>query len=153
MALLEPFIDTVIVCTATAFAVVMSGAYLQNIEGGVGVSAFAFESVVPGFGGIFVALAVFLFGYSTLISWSLYGEQATRYLFKSERAITVYRLLFSVTPIVGCLWAIEPIINLSDISFAMLVIPNVWAFLFLSKTVKHESEKLISELRGGISQS
>jgi AGCS family alanine or glycine:cation symporter len=146
VALLEPFIDTVIVCTATALAVVMSGAYTQNIEGGVGVAAFAFESIAPGVGGIFIAIAVFLFGYSTMISWSLYGEQATKYIFKTDSSVFKYRILFSLVPILGCIWSLEPIMNLSDIAFGMLVIPNIWAFLFLSKKVKTEAEALIRDL-------
>lgn len=147
VALLEPFIDTVIICTSTALAIILTGAWQQPIEGGVGMTTFAFESVFPGFGGYFVAVAVFLFAFSTLVSWSLYGEQATQYLFGAGVPVNLYRFVFSLLPIVGAVWTVGPIINFADICLAMLVIPNLWAFFFLSGRVRQESALLLADYR------
>ncbi|MEO0335193.1 MAG: sodium:alanine symporter family protein, partial [Pseudomonadota bacterium] len=76
VALLEPLIDTVVVCTMTALVILNSGEWVNEGLTGVDLTAAAFDHAIPGFGGIFVPIAVFLFAYSTLLSWSYYGEQA-----------------------------------------------------------------------------
>lgn len=137
VALLEPFIDTVVICTMTALIINVTGAWSSDAKAGVEMTQYALNSTIPGFGTWFIPCAVFLFAYSTLISWSLYGEQGTRFLFSnSTKAVTVYRSIFCICPIVGALWSMEAIINFSDICLGLLVIPNLIACLYLSKKVK-----------------
>jgi len=146
VALLEPFVDTVVICTMTALAINVSGVWQTDVAGGVNMTTAAFDSIAPGVGSVFVPIAVFLFAYSTLISWSLYGEHGTRYIFGTSRSVLFYRLIFSLCPLLGALWSIMPIINLSDISTALLVIPNVWAFIFLSRKARQASVEFLAEV-------
>jgi AGCS family alanine or glycine:cation symporter len=137
VALLEPFIDTVVICTMTALIVNVTGAWSSDAKAGVEMTQYALNSTIPGFGTWFIPCAVFLFAYSTLISWSLYGEQGTRFLFSnSTQAVTIYRSIFSICPIAGALWSMDAIINFSDICLGLLVVPNLIACLYLSKKVK-----------------
>jgi AGCS family alanine or glycine:cation symporter len=139
VALLEPFIDTVVICTMTALIVNVTGAWATEVKAGVAMTQYALNSTIPGFGTWFIPCAVFLFAYSTLISWSLYGEQGTRYLFSnSPKAVAIYRGIFSLCPIIGALWSLDAIINFSDICLGLLVIPNLIACLYLFPKVKAE---------------
>lgn len=147
VALLEPFVDTVVICTCTAMAINVTGVWQADIAGGVEMTTAAFDTIVHGMGSYFVPVAVFLFAFSTLISWSLYGEHGARYLFKSQRSVIIYRIVFCLCPVLGALWAIMPILNFSDIALALLVVPNVWAFLFLSHHVKKASREYLRELK------
>lgn len=149
VALLEPFIDTVVICSITALTISISGAWQHGPEGqsltGVALTQVALDSAIPGFGKYFVPFAVFLFAISSTIAWSLYGQEATRYLFgMSKRAVLVYNIVYIACPIFGAIWALEPIIAFSDICLAMMVLPNVWAMLWLSTKVKHAAEKYLS---------
>lgn len=147
VALLEPFIDTVIICTLTALVVVISGVYNQDLSG-VQLTAAAFDTAIPGFGTYFIPVAVFLFAYSTLISWSYYGERATDYLFGSK-GIPAYRFIFCAFAFIGSIWKISPVLNFSDIMLALMAGPNLIAVLFLSSKLKVASDEYLRKYRAG----
>jgi alanine or glycine:cation symporter, AGCS family len=147
VALLEPFIDTVIICTMTALVVGLSGAYQQDLSG-VELTALAFNVGIPGFGTYFIPIAVFLFAYSTLISWSYYGERAVDYLF-GEKGLMPYRILFCVFAFVGSIWAIGPVLNFSDIMLALMAAPNLIAVLYLLPVLKKASDEYRTKLKSG----
>lgn len=144
VALLEPFIDTVVICTMTAVVILLSGAWRMDANG-VELTALAFDSAIPGFGKYFIPIAVFLFAYSTLLSWSYYGERATDYLF-GEKAIVWYKLLFCCLAVVGALWAIGPVLNFSDIMLALMAVPNLIAVLLLFPSLRKESTEYFRKL-------
>jgi len=153
VALLEPFIDTVVICTITALAINITGAWeMVGPDGerliGVALTQEALNSGIAGFGTWFIPLAVLLFAISTLISWSLYGTEGAKYLFKGSKSwVYSYKVIFVLAPILGSIWALEPIVNFSDICMALMVVPNVWAMIWLTPKVKaaikdyFESEK------------
>ena len=134
VALLEPFIDTVVICTLTALVVGLSGIYHQDISG-VQLTAEAFNVGIPGFGTYFIPFAVLLFAYSTLISWSYYGERAVDYLV-GEKGLMPYRIAFCVFSFIGAIWSIGPVLNFSDIMLALMAIPNLIAVLILIPVLK-----------------
>jgi len=142
VALLEPFIDTVVICTITAITINITGAWeMVGPDGerfiGVALTQEALNSGIAGFGTWFVPLAVFLFAVSTLISWSLYGTEGAKYLFRgSTRWVYSYKVIFVLAPILGSIWALGPIVDFSDICMALMVIPNVWAMIWLTPKVK-----------------
>ncbi|MBI4125833.1 MAG: alanine:cation symporter family protein, partial [Deltaproteobacteria bacterium] len=109
VALLEPFIDTIVVCSATAVVVIMSGMYTSEVNG-VTLAAKSFDFFYPGFGNYFVAAAVLLFAFSTAISWSYYGEVSANFLFGPKFALA-YKCLYVVMFFIGAVWALDPIIN------------------------------------------
>jgi len=148
VALLEPFIDTVVVCTMTALVILNSGAWVQEGLTGVDLTAAAFDYAIPGFGGVFVPVAVFLFAYSTLLSWSYYGEQAVSYLF-GQKGLLPYKLLFCVAAVIGAVWSLGPIIAFSDIMLGMMVIPNLLAVLLLLPKLRKEVVIYFAKLKAG----
>ncbi len=150
VALLEPFIDTVVICTMTALVILVSGAWTQDLNG-VALTAAAFDSILPGFGRYFVPVAVALFAYSTMLSWSYYGERALDYLTggKSPKVLLGYKLLYCVLAVVGALWAIGPVLNFSDIMLGLMVAPNLIGIWFLYPKLKEETTRYFSRLAAG----
>lgn len=148
VALLEPFIDTVLICSMTAIVILLSGAWTQEGLTGVDLTAVAFDSALPGFGGFFVPVAVFLFAYSTLLSWSYYGERAVDYLF-GAKGILPYKLLFCVAAVIGSVWSIGPILAFSDMMLGLMVIPNLIAVLLLTPRLRKEVKSYFLRLKKG----
>jgi alanine or glycine:cation symporter, AGCS family len=144
VALLEPFIDTVIICTMTALVIIITnidGGFLEYGQGGVqGVelTATAFDSAIPGFSWIMTIAAV-LFAVSTMLSWSYYGLQAWKYLFGKGQAVDIaYKVLFLLFVIVGASISLGAVIDFSDAMIFAMVFPNVIGLILLSPKVREE---------------
>ncbi len=133
VALLEPFIDTIVICTMTALVVVVSGAYHDGSEGVV-MTSNAFATVLPWFPKL-LGVAVFLFAFSTMISWSYYGERCWAYLF-GPQASRVYRVLFLVFVVLGCVLKLGNVIGFSDLMILGMAFPNVIGLVMLSGKVR-----------------
>ncbi len=141
VALLEPFIDTVIICTMTALIIVISGAYLDPVAGelgGVALTSAAFATVLPWFPNV-LAVAVVAFAFSTMLTWSYYGMKSTGYLFDdSEVAETVFKVIFCIFVVVGASLSLGPVIGISDSMLFLMAIPNVLGLYILAPLVKKE---------------
>jgi AGCS family alanine or glycine:cation symporter len=150
VALLEPFIDTVVICTMTALVILFSSAWTADATG-VELTALAFNHKLPGFGTWFVPIAVALFAISTLISWSYYGEQAVTYLTRtrSEKAILAYKLVYCVLAVVGAVWAIMPVLNFADIMLGLMAVPNLIAVWMLSGELRADTKNYFERLYAG----
>ena len=136
VALLEPFIDTIVVCTITALAILSSGVWFANSgESGVDLTALAFSSAMGGVGTWIVTITVTMFAFSTLISWSYYGEQGVTYIF-GEKGIKSYRVIFVVFVFIGSILKLGVVLNISDAVYGLLAIPNMVACFFLLPVVK-----------------
>ena len=153
VALLEPFIDTILVCSMTALVLLISGVWADPFDpvtgkklAGALLTAKAFNQVLPGFGDWFVPLAVCLFAYSTLLSWSYYGERSLDYL-TGGRGLLAYKLLFCGIAFLGALWTQSAIIAFSDLMYGLMVIPNLAAVLFLLPKLRQESQRYFGKLR------
>ncbi|MGB1217609.1 MAG: alanine/glycine:cation symporter family protein, partial [Saprospiraceae bacterium] len=115
VALLEPFIDTVVICTMTALVIIVTGNYL-NPEGlnGVDLTSQAFNGTIPGFKYV-LTIAVVLFAFSSMLSWSYYGLQAWKYLFgRSKIADIVYKVIFCLFVVIGAAATLDAVIKFSD---------------------------------------
>lgn len=126
VALHEPFIDTVIICTMTALVIVITGTYQNDgsVEG-VQLTSSAFATVFPWFPYLLV-VAVILFAFSTMISWSYYGLKAWTYLFgEGERTELVFKLIFCVFVVIGSSMSLGPVIDFSDSAIFAMSIANV----------------------------
>lgn len=147
VALLEPFVDTVIICTMTAMVILISGVWAEP-NGGDGsiITAMAFNKIIPGFGQYFVPVAVFLFAYSTMLSWSYYGQIACEYVL-GPKSIIPYKILFCVLAFIGSIWSLQPILSFSDMMFGLMVIPNLFAILCLSPVVRRETKEYFRKLK------
>jgi len=147
VALLEPFIDTIVICTMTSIAVVVAGTWVApagapadwaSTVDGVSVTSDAFGSVVSWFP-IILAIAVILFAFSTMISWSYYGMKATGYLFgDSPRAEAVFKIVFCTFTVIGASLSLGPVIGFSDSMIFLMSIPNLLGLYLLARVLKKE---------------
>ena len=153
VSLLEPFIDTVVVCTMTALVIIITGTWTGAEElGGVGVTSAAFESVLPWFKFV-LAVAVILFAFSTMIAWSYYGEQCWVYLFgRSDKSKIIYKLIFCVFIIIGAAMTLGNVIDFSDAMIFAMCFPNVIGLYFLMPRAKEELEKYMGKIADGTIQ-
>lgn len=135
VSLLEPFLDTIVVCSITAFALLLTNAWHVAGIAGSEMTAYAFESVLGTTGRWIVTLTVTLFAFSTIISWSYYGEQGVTFLF-GESKIVYYRWIFLLFIIVGSVAKLNIVLNLSDAVYGLLAIPNLIACYMLLPKVK-----------------
>mgnify|MGYP003663459184 FL=1 len=147
VALLEPFIDTVIICTMTALVIIITnfdGQFMQygvEIKEGVELTAIAFDSVIPHFS-IVLTIAVILFAFSTMISWSYYGMQGWKFLFgKGKITDLVYKILFLMFVVVGASISLGAVIDFSDAMIFAMVVPNIIGVVMLSPVIKRELTK------------
>ena len=147
VASLGPFIDTVVICTMTALVILISGQWTGDLNG-VSLTAAAFDSAIPGFGQYFVPIAVLLFAYSTLVSWSYYGERAVDYLM-GEKAIFYYKMIFCLSAVIGAVWKNQAVLEFSDITLGLMVIPNIIALLVLFPKVRTASKDYFARLKAG----
>lgn len=149
VALWEPFIDTVIVCTATALMVVVTGAW--KIEGmeGVAITSTAFATVFDWFPYV-LTVAVFLFAFSTMLTWAYYGAKAATYLTGERRWVTnTYILLYLAAAVVACTMDLAQLINLSDGLIFLMAIPNLIGVYLLLPVVREEVDGYFAKLKSG----
>lgn len=141
VALLEPFVDTVIICTMTALVVICTGDYLDTGKDGITMTSESFATVIPWFTFILSA-AVILFALSTLITWSYYGLQAWKFLFgKSRVSDAVYKILFCLVVIVGAAMAPGNVIDFSDAALLGMCFPNLIGVFILLPVVRAELDR------------
>ncbi|MDJ0773769.1 MAG: alanine/glycine:cation symporter family protein [Mastigocoleus sp. MO_167.B18] len=140
VALLEPFIDTVVICNMTALVIIITGVYndpqyAELVKGseGAALTSVAFGTAISWFP-ILLSLSVFLFAFSTMISWSYYGERAWEYLF-GERSLIIYKILFLAAVFVGSVTKPQSVLDFSDVTFLAMAFPNLLGGYFLSNKV------------------
>lgn len=148
VALLEPFIDTVVICTMTALVIIFTGVLSQDLTG-VELTSAAFGSEFALFP-YALALAVQLFAFSTMLSWSYYGLKAWTYMFGEGRAReTAFKLIFCVFVVIGASMNLGPVINFSDSMIFAMALANVVGLYILMPVVKQEVEQYFSKLKSG----
>lgn len=152
VAMLGPFVDTIVVCTMTALAILITGAYKIGSTGnftneGVGITASAFSSLSPVFT-YMLTIAVFVFAYSTMISWSYYGERASEFLF-GHKGIKVYRVVFLFFVFISPMISLENVIGFTDLLILSMAYPNILGMLFLSGKVAAKAKDYQQRLKNG----
>ncbi|NJB70665.1 AGCS family alanine or glycine:cation symporter [Saonia flava] len=161
VALLEPFIDTVVICTMTALVIIIFnfGGYFEYggeggavmIDGvsyeGAGITSMAFAKYIP-YSNVFLTVAVVLFAVSTMISWSYYGLQSWKYLFgRGKTADLVYKLLFLLFIIIGAAASMKSIWDFSDAMIFAMVFPNMIGLYFLFPIVKKQLNRYLDAIK------
>lgn len=148
VALLEPLIDTVVICTITGIAIVVAGTYTQGHEG-VAITSAAFATVSPWFP-YMLAVAVFLFAYSTLISWGYYGLQSWSFLFgRSKVSQILFRLLYCLLLPFGAVLDMGRVVDLIDSMFFLMAVPNIVGLYLLAPELKRMVDDYIRCIRSG----
>lgn len=154
--ILEVFIDSIVVCSITALAILTSGVYdmqvflrngqagIENLNGTKLVSA-AFSTVIP-FGGQFMGVCIMLFAFATVLGWSCFGEQSVAYLF-GERAVFPYQVAYILFILVGCVTSLELVWDVSDTLNGFMAVPNLLAVTLLSGEVVRAVKEYLSRWR------
>jgi AGCS family alanine or glycine:cation symporter len=152
VALLEPFIDTIVICTMTALTIVITGAWNDPDAGdldGVNLTSRSFESVLPWFPNV-LAIAVVLFAFSTMISWSYYGMKATGYLFgDNANAELAFKFVFCTFTVIGAAMSLDPVIGFSDSMLFAMSIANLIGLYLLARVLKAEVVGYLGRVRTG----
>lgn len=145
----EVFFTTIIICTCTALVILTSGAMDTGLSGSA-LSIAAYNSVIPGVGGICVTLGTVLFATSTILGWAYYGEKAIEYLTnKNNAAVLAYRVLYTIIVFVGCAGgsdSLDLIWNISDTSNGLMAIPNLIGIIGLSGIVVKTTKEYFSKV-------
>lgn len=129
----EVFMDTIVICSITALSIIVTGVWNTG-ESGAALTTLAFDTSLPVVGGYIVSIGILLFAYSTLLSWSYYGERCLEFLF-GPKAITPYRLVFIPFIVIGAVGGLEVIWDIADTLNGLMAIPNLIGIIGLSGVV------------------
>ena len=144
VALLEPFVDTILVCTPTGLVIVVTGAWNDPAAGqGIRMTSAAFATVLPWFPAILSVTAT-LFAFSTMISWSYYGEQCWARLF-GVGSIRIYQLIFLVFVWAGAVFQAKAVVDFGDMMILGMAFPNLVGVILLSGKVKADLDAVLGE--------
>ncbi|MGH1541545.1 MAG: alanine/glycine:cation symporter family protein [Arenicella sp.] len=152
VSLLEPFIDTIVICTITALVIgtaQVADPNFANGAQGVAMTSAAFQREFSWFP-LPLAFAALLFAFSTMISWSYYGLKGWTYLFgEGEMGQTIYKLIFCAFVALGCVVQLGPILDISDALVFLICVPNILGLYFLAPIVKREMESYFARIQSG----
>lgn len=138
VAMLDTFIDTIIVCTFTGLVIISTGAWTTGLNG-ADLTSEAFNKGLPGVGEFIVSFGIIFFAFSTILGWSYYGERCLEYLF-STRSVKLYRVLFVIAIVIGATARLTPVWYLADIMNALMAAPNLIGLIGLSGIVVLETK-------------
>ena len=134
VAMLGPFIDTIVVCTLTAVVIILSGAYLDAESNGIVMTLIAFKKSLFGYGDVLLMIIVSAFALSTLFTYSYYGTKCLSFL-TNVKVGKLYNYIYVGSITFAAVASVDLVVNLIDLSFALMVIPNMIAVLYLSPKV------------------
>ena len=158
VAMIGPFIDTIVVCTMTALTILITKSHIDPETGlqfvgevthekGVELTATAFATL-GAWAPKLLCIAVIVFAYSTMISWSYYGERSVEYLF-GQRGVKPYRLIFVLVVICGPLLSLSAVIDFSDMMLFSMGFPNIIGMILLSGLVAKNAKDYMRRLKSG----
>ncbi len=148
VGMLEPAIDTLLVCTMTAFALLMTGAWTDTTVDGVTMTAVAFDTGIPVFGTYLLLICVFIFSITTMFTYSYYGTKCLNFLGGAHR-MHYYNYFYIFSIFVGSITTIDMVINLIDGMFAMMAIPTMVGTLLLAPKVVEASKDYFERKKNG----
>jgi len=152
VSLLEPFIDTVVICTMTALVIIYTGFY-NNTDGlsGVDLTSKAFASAISWFPYLLI-IAIFLFAFSTMISWSYYGLNGFKYLFgkyiKNDKVVkNLYYSIYLIFVVIGSASSLGAVVDFSDMMILAMAFPNIFALYVMAREVKTDLKNYLKEIK------
>ncbi|MCK5717782.1 MAG: sodium:alanine symporter family protein [Thiomargarita sp.] len=143
IAMLDPLIDTLLICTITGLVIIISGEWTSGVSGAP-LSMLAFEHALPNFGGYIVSVGLVVFAFTTLLGWSFYGEKCVEYLF-GLKSIIPFRILWVLAIPIGALGNLEFIWLVADTLNALMALPNLIALLLLSPVIFKLSKEYFAQ--------
>jgi AGCS family alanine or glycine:cation symporter len=155
VSLYEPFIDTIVVCTMTALVIVITGVYdpangfgaLIEAKQGAALTSAAYGTVISWFP-IILSISIILFAFSTMISWSYYGERAWVYLFGTKSSL-VFKLIFLIFTVLASIVSTDIMVDFSFMLILGMALPNILGLYILSGDVKRELDSYLEKLKSG----
>ena len=145
LGMIDPFIDTVIVCSMTAIVILIAGDWTAVDRGSAAVmTSVAFGHALPGFGQYGVAIGLLLFAFTTILGWCVYGERCAVYIF-GHKALKPFRIIFTLVVPVGALLELSFVWDLSDLFNGLMALPNLLALLLLSPIVFRLTREFFSD--------
>jgi len=145
VAMIEPFIDTLIICSMTGLVIIVTGAYIDRPDDLVGaaLTAHAFSQSLGDSGAWIVGFGLSLFAFSTIIAWSYYGDRSARFLF-GEKAVMPYRVFYIMLVIFGAAVPLHLVWNVADTMNILMAVPNLVCLIFLAGLAKKLSDDYFS---------
>lgn len=144
IAMLGPFIDTIVVCTLTALVILLTGVWENTENDGVRLTLSAFEMALPGFGKYLLMLAVLVFALSTMFTYSYYGHKCFNYLFGAKKA-DYYNYFYLLTIVAGAVASMEVVVSFIDGMYAVMAIPTMVSTIYLAPKVKAATKKYFAD--------
>jgi len=148
VAMLGPFIDTIVICTMTALVIITSGEWASGLNGAA-LTMHAFDHALPIYGEWMVVIGIVLFAFSTVIAWSYYGEKGFEYLFGKKPKIA-YKWLFVVFTLMGARLDLQAVWGYADTANGLMAVPNLIALIFLSGVIVKATKKYMDEKHQGL---
>ncbi len=145
VAMIEPFIDTLVICTMTGLVIVVTGAYQSGNEELVGaaLTAHAFHDTLGAAGAWVVGIGLSLFAFSTIIAWSYYGDRSAYFLF-GEKAVAPYRVVYTLLVVFGAAVPLNLVWNIADVTNILMALPNLIGLVLLAGLVKKLTDDYMS---------
>lgn len=148
IAMLGPFIDTIVVCTLTALVIMLTGVWQSTEADGVRLTLQAFETALPGIGKYLLMTAVLIFALSTMFTYSYYGHKCFNYLFGAKRA-DFYNYFYLITIVAGAVASLEVVVSLVDGMYAIMAIPTMISTIYLAPKVKVAYKDYFQRMKSG----
>ncbi len=148
VAMLGPFIDTIVVCTLTALVILISGAYLEAETNGILMTLIAFKKTLFGWGDVLLMVAVTAFALSTILTYSYYGVKSLSFL----AGTTIgkgFNYFYIVTIVIAAVASVDLVVNLMDLAYALMLIPNMIAVLLLAPRVNRAATDYFARYKAG----
>jgi AGCS family alanine or glycine:cation symporter len=149
IGMLGTFIDTLIICTLTGLAIICSGVWTSGASGAA-LSAAAFESAMPGYGGAILSIALVVFAFTTVLGWSFYGEKCWEFMF-GTKAILPFRIIWVLAVPFGAIAQLDFAWLLADTLNGLMAIPNLLSLLLLSPVVVRLTKEYFARSAGKVS--
>ena len=146
VAMMGPFIDTIVVCSITAFAILSTGVWKTTESSGITVTSQAFEQALPGIGPNLLLLCAIVFSLSTMIGYSYYGSKCSGFLFGSKSK-KYYNAFYAITIILGAMVSLDTVMNFLDSMYALMAIPTMVSTLLLSPKVMKAAREYFARLK------
>ena len=137
VAMMEPFVDTLVICSMTGLAIIVTGAYIHAPDGvtGAALTAYSFSTAIGNAGAMVVGISLALFAFSTIIGWSYYGDRSAKFLFGSK-AVMPYRVVYTALIVVGAVVPLQLVWNIADVTNILMALPTLLALVLLAGLVK-----------------
>lgn len=149
VALMEPFIDTVVICSMTALVIVVTGAWQVEGLDDIQMTSWAFNSVIDGFD-VVLAIAVVLFAYSTIISWGYYSSKIWAFVFgESKTSSTIFKIVYVVALIPGGVFSVSQVFDIMDSFFFLMAVPNIIGIYLMAGELRRDIRNYRERLKSG----